>query len=130
MLETGLGITVVLTAVLGLAVSVVVTSQTLFTVTQEHLTNYATLAAVGFGRTQLLLCVIVQGLVLGGGGVLIGSALFTVAAHFSKRTPLPLEALPEVYAGLVAVSVASSLAGAFLSMRSLLRLDPASVFRG
>jgi putative ABC transport system permease protein len=130
MLETGLGITVVLTAALGLVVSAVVTSQTLFTVTQEHLSNYATLAAVGFGRTQLLSCVIIQGLVLASGGVLIGSALFTVAALASRRTPLPLETLPEAYAGLVVVSFASSLAGAFLSMRSVHRLDPASVFRG
>ena len=50
MLETGAGLTVVLTAVLGLVVSAVVTSQTLYTVTQEHLVNYATLSAVGFGR--------------------------------------------------------------------------------
>ena len=49
----------------------------------------ATLSAVGFGRTQLLSCVIMQGLVLASGGVFIGSALFAVAAHFSKRTPLP-----------------------------------------
>jgi putative ABC transport system permease protein len=130
MLETGLGITVVLTAILGLVVSVVVTSQTLFTVTQEHLSNYATLAAVGFGQNQLLSCVIMQGLVLTSGGVFIGSMLFAVAAYFSKRTPLPLETLPEVYAGLVVVFVVSSLAGAFLSMRSVLRLDPATVFRG
>lgn len=130
MLETGLGITVVLTAVLGLAVSAVVTSQTLFTVTQEHLSNYATLAAVGFGRIQLLLCVVMQGFVLASGGIFIGSTLFAITAYFSKRTPLPLETLPEVYAGLVSVSVASSLAGAFLSMRTVLRVDPATVFRG
>ena len=130
MLETGLGITVVLTAVLGLAVSVVVTSQTLFTVTQEHLANYAALAAVGFGRAQLVGCVIVQGLVLAAGGVLVGSALFGAAAHLSQRTPVPLETLPEVYAGLVLVSVLSSLAGGFLAIRSIRRLDPASVFRG
>jgi putative ABC transport system permease protein len=130
MLETGLGVTVVLTAILGLLVSVVVTSQTLFTITQEHLSNYATLAAVGFGRAQLLLCVILQGLVLAGGGVSIGSALFAVVAHCGKRTPLPLETLPEVYAGLVLVSIGSSLAGAFLSVRTVLRLDPATAFRG
>jgi putative ABC transport system permease protein len=130
MLETGLGITVVLTAILGLAVSVVVTSQTLFTVTQEHLNNYATLAAVGFGRTRLLLCVILQGLVLESGGIGIGTALFAIAAHVSRRTPLPLETSPEIYAGLVGVSIASSLAGAFLSVRAVLRVDPASVFRG
>lgn len=130
MLETGLGITVVLTAILGLIVSVVVTSQTLFAVTQEHASNYATLLAVGFGRGQLLLCVIVQAFVLAIGGVLIGSVLFAAAAHLSSRTPLPLQTLPEVYAGLVAVSLVGSLAGAFLSMRTVLGLDPASVFRG
>lgn len=130
MLETGLGITVVLTAALGLAVSVVVTSQTLFTVTQEYSRNYATLTAVGFGRGQLIGCVVLQGLVLVGGGVLIGSALFAVAAHASARTPIPLEMLPEVYTGVVGVSVLSSLCGAVLSIRSVLRLDPASVFRG
>jgi putative ABC transport system permease protein len=129
MLETGLGITVVLTALLGLTVSVVVTSQTLFTVTQEHLGYYAMLSAVGFGRTQLLLSVIMQGVVLASGGVLIGSTMFMFAAYFSSRTPLPLETLPELYAGLVAMSAASSIAGAFLSMRSVLKLDPATVFR-
>ena len=130
MLETGLGITVVLTAVLGLTVSVVVTSQTLFTVTQEYLPNYATLAAVGFGRGQLTACVLVQAIVLVGGGVAIGTALFAAAAHASATTPIPLETLPEVYVGLVAVAVGSSLLGAYLSIRSVLRLDPASVFRG
>jgi putative ABC transport system permease protein len=130
MLETGLGLTVALTAVLGLSVSIVVTSQMLFTVTQENIRNYATLAAVGFGRVQLLSCVLVQGFLLTMGGVVIGSVIFAVAAHLSKRTPVPLETLPEVYAGLVVVSLVSSSAGAFLSIRILFRLDAASVFRG
>jgi putative ABC transport system permease protein len=130
MLETGLGITVVLTAILGLTVSVVITSQTLFTITNEHLRNYSTLAAVGFSKLQLLACICVQALTLTTGGVVIGSFFFGVAAHLSSRTPLPLETLPEVYAALVAVSMGSSLAGAVLSLRSVIRLDPATVFRG
>jgi putative ABC transport system permease protein len=130
MLETGAGLTVILAGTLGLAVSVVVTSQTLFAVTQEYLGNYATLAAVGFGRAQLLSCVLIQGLVLAAGEVLLGSAGFAVAARFSARTNLPLETRPEVYAGLVAVSVGSCLLGALLSVRTVLRVDPATVFRG
>ena len=130
MLGTGLGITVVLTAVLGLAVGAVVTSQTLFTVTQEHIRDYATLSAVGFGRGRLLGCVVVQGLVLATGGVLIGSALFAVASTVSARTAIPLDMLPVVYAGLVGASVASSLGGAVVSLRLVSRVDPASVFRG
>jgi putative ABC transport system permease protein len=130
MLETGAGLTVILAASLGLAVSVVVTSQTLFAVTQEHLGNYATLAAVGFGRAQLLACVLIQGLVLAAGEVLLGSAGFAAAARFSAPTNLPLETTPGVYAALVALSVGSCLVGAFLSVRAVLRVDPATVFRG
>ncbi len=130
MLETGAGMTVILAAGLGLAVSVVVTSQTLFAVTQEHQGNYATLAAVGFGRAQLLYCVLFQGLFLAAGEVLLGSAGFAAAACASARTNLPLETTPEIYAALVAISAASCLVGAFLSIQVLLRLDPATVFRG
>jgi putative ABC transport system permease protein len=130
MLETGAGLTVILAASLGLAVSAVVTSQTLFAVTQEYLGNYATLAAVGFSRAQLLGCVLVQGLILAVGEVLLGSAAFAVAAGFSARTTLPLETTPAVYAGLVVIALGSCLLGGVLSVRTVLRVDPATVFRG
>jgi putative ABC transport system permease protein len=130
LMETGLGITVVITAILGLSVSAVVTSQTLFTVTQEYLRNYSTLSAVGFSRGQLFHCVFTQGLVLVFGGITIGSTLFLAAALASAKTPIPLEMLPEVYWGLVAVALFGGLCGAFLSIRSIWRIDPAGVFRG
>jgi putative ABC transport system permease protein len=130
MLETGAGMTLVLTAALGLAVSVVVTSQMLFTVTQEHLGNYATLAAVGFGRVQLLACVLSQALILAGGEVLLGSAGFGYVAWLSRGTNMPLETTPAVCLGLVAVSVGGCLLGAILSVRTVLQVDPATVFRG
>jgi putative ABC transport system permease protein len=130
MLETGAGLTVILAACLGLAVSVVVTSQTLYAVTQEYLGNYATLAAVGFSRLQLLGCVLIQGLVLGGGEVLLGSAGFAAAARISARTNLPLETTPWVYAGLVVFALGSCLVGGLLSVRTVFRVDPATVFRG
>jgi putative ABC transport system permease protein len=130
MLETGAGLTVILAASLALAVSVVVTSQTLFAVTQEYLGNYATLVAVGFGRAQLLACVLMQGLVLAVGEVLFGSAGFAIAARFSVQTNLPLETSPEVYAGLVMIAVGSCLVGSLLAVRTVLRVEPATVFRG
>ncbi len=130
MLETGAGLTVILAAGLGLAVSAVVTSQTLFAVTQEHLGNYATLAAVGFGRGQLLGCVLIQGLVLAFGEVLLGSAAFAAAARLSAPTNLPLDTTPAVYAGLVLVAAASCLLGVLVSVRTVLRVEPATVFRG
>ena len=40
--DTGLGLTVVTTAALGLVVSTVIISQTLYAITNDHLGNYAT----------------------------------------------------------------------------------------
>ncbi len=130
MLDTGAGLTVILAAVLGIVVSAVVTSQTLFAITQEYLANYATLAAVGFDRAHLLACVLIQGLILGCGEVLLGSAGFAIAVQLSSRRNLSFQTTPAVYAGLVLVALASCLLGGFLSLRTILRLDPATVFRG
>jgi putative ABC transport system permease protein len=129
MLETGLGLTVVLTAALGAAVGVVVTSQTLFTITQEHLPNYATLVALGFGRGQLVGCVLVQALVLGGLGVAVGSLGFFAAGQLSARTPIPLETTAPVFAGLVSASLLSSVGSSYLSLRAVFSIDPVTVFR-
>jgi putative ABC transport system permease protein len=129
MLETGIGITVLLTAALGLVVGLVVASQTLFSITQDHLPNYATLLALGFSRWQLVRVVLLQSLQLGAGGVLVGSAAFSLASCASTATPIPVETTPPVYAGLVAVSLLSCLLASFLSVRSLFRVDPVAVFR-
>lgn len=65
MLETGVGITVIITAVLGLLVGVVIMSQTLFAITQDHIANYATLLALGFHQKTLRSIVLTQSLSLG-----------------------------------------------------------------
>jgi putative ABC transport system permease protein len=127
--ETGMGLIVLLTAALAVLVSAVVTSQTLFTVTQDHLANYATLLAVGFSRRRMLGCVFTQGLVLGGLGVLLGGAAFHALSVASARTLVPLEMTVAIFAALVGVSVLCCLLGSFLSVKAVLRIDPVAVFR-
>ena len=129
MLETGVGITVVITATLGLVVGAAVTSQTLYAITHEHLGNYATLLALGFKHTRLATVVLAQGGLLAVAGIGIGAGLFAAAGAASARTPIPLEMTPMVFAVLVLVSVASCLGASWLSLRSILRLDPVSVFQ-
>lgn len=129
MLETGVGITVVVTACLGLAVSVGITSQTLYAITQEHLANYGTLLALGFQRSALVRMVLAQSLLLGMAGVAGGSALFFPAAMLSARTPIPLETTPQVYSALIVVSLASCGLAALMSVRTIFHIDPVKVFR-
>jgi putative ABC transport system permease protein len=130
LLQTGLGITIVLTAILGLVVGAVIISQTLFATTQQNLPHYATLLAIGFGRVQLAAVVLLQSLVLGLSGVGLGTALFFQAMWLSAETPIPLETTAPIFAGLVLAALACCVLASFVSVRSIFRIDPVSVFRG
>ncbi len=128
MLETGVGITVVLTAFLGLAVGTVIVSQTLYAATQENLPHFATLLALGFPLRTLVSVVLVNAAAVGGAGMLAGGALFGLAMLASARTPIPLETTPAIAAGLVAVQLLSCLLASVLSINLLRRTDPITVF--
>jgi putative ABC transport system permease protein len=128
MMETGLGITVITTAILGLAIGTVIVSQTLYAITNDHLSNYATLLAIGFGRSQLASIVFIQAIVLGVIGITIGSALFGRVSQLTQTTPIPIETTPVIFGAVMAALLGSCIAASFLSVRSIFRLDPVSVF--
>jgi putative ABC transport system permease protein len=129
LVETGTGLILLTTASLGLVVGAVVASQTLHAITQDHQANYATLLAVGFSHRQLLGCVLLQGMILSSLGILLGSVALKGLSILSANTPAAVEMTALVYTGLVAVSLASSLLGSFLSVKTIFHLDPVAVFR-
>ncbi|WP_445371055.1 ABC transporter permease [Methylomonas sp. HW2-6] len=128
MLETGVGITVIITALLGLLVGAVIMSQTLFAITQDHIGNYATLLALGFHQKTLRQIVLTQSLVLGGLGMIIGSVLFLIASSISARSPIPLETTALASSSLVTFSIFCCIAASWFSIRAIFKLDPVSVF--
>lgn len=130
MLETGVGITVIITAALGLLVGAVIMSQTLFAITQDHIANYATLLALGFHQKTLRQIVITQSLSLGGLGVIVGLILFFLACDASAHSPIPLETTPLVTLSLVAFSLLCCIASSWFSVRAIFKLDPVTVFHG
>ncbi len=130
MLETGVGITVIITALLGLLVGAVIMSQTLFSITQDHIANYATLLALGFHQKTLRQIVLAQSLSLGGLGVVVGSILFIAACNASARSPIPLETTPLVSLGLIGFSLLCCIAASWFSIRAIFKLDPVMVFHG
>ncbi|MDD1622853.1 MAG: ABC transporter permease [Methylococcaceae bacterium] len=130
MLETGVGITVIITAFLGLLVGAVIMSQTLFAITQDHIGNYATLLALGFHHNTLRQIILAQSLTLGGLGIIAGSILFVLACNASARSPIPLETTPIVSIGLIAFSLLCCIGASWFSIRAIFKLDPVSVFQG
>jgi putative ABC transport system permease protein len=130
MLETGVGITVIITAALGLLVGAVIMSQTLFAITQDHIGNYATLLALGFHQKTLRAIVLTQSLSLGGLGIALGSLLFILACNASARSPIPLETTSSVSVGLIVFSLLCCVAASWFSIRAIFKLDPVMVFQG
>jgi putative ABC transport system permease protein len=129
MLETGAGITVVLTGLLSLLVGGVIVNQALVSMTHDHLPNYITLLALGFSRAQLTAVVVTQALVLGLAGVLLGSMAFVGASRLTVGTHIPVETTGGVFLGLAGTCLACCLIASMLASRSVYQIEPLSVFR-
>lgn len=130
MLETGVGITVVLTAVLGFAVSGLVTSQTLYAITNDNRAHYATLLVVGFSKFKMCGIVMLQSTVLGILGTALGWCLFLLGARASAETPIPLESTTAVSIGLWSANLIVCVVSALIAVRTVCSVDPISVFAG
>lgn len=130
MLETGVGITVIITAFLGLLVGAVIMSQTLFAITQDHIGNYATLLALGFHHKTLRQIVLTQSLSLGGLGIIVGLIFFIFACNASARSPIPLETTLMVSLSLISFSLLCCIGASWFSIRAIFKLDPVTVFQG
>jgi len=128
MLETGAGITVVLTAMLGGLVSAAITSQTLFALVNDNLTSFSMLIALGFSKLKLIAIVMFQGALLGIVAGTIGSVLFAVMAHASATSTIPLETTPSVFTALFLTNVLVSTLSSVVAIRSILSVDPVSIF--
>lgn len=128
MLETGAGITLVLTAALGLAVGALIGSQTLYAVTQENQKEYATLLAIGFSRSSMVAVVMLQSTVFSVASVLLGSLLFEYAAGQLDQSPIPLETTPLIFASTVVGYIIAMWLASLVAMRAVFRVDPLTVF--
>ena len=125
---SGAGAALGFTALLGLIVGVVVVAQTLFTIAREHLRELGTLKALGALDRELVGFVAWQAAYLAVVGGLCGCALaFAVAALVSRFL---LVLLPGSLLALGALVVVAMCALASVSsVRNVLRLEPAEVFK-
>lgn len=128
MIGTGIGFTVVMTAILGVIIGALVISQTLFSLLQDHRPHYATLLALGFEVGVLGKVVFFQALLLWVIGAVAGSAAFHGASMIAERSPVPLRMPPEVLAGVLFAQGIASLAAGWWVLRKLRKIDPVTVF--
>jgi putative ABC transport system permease protein len=129
--STGIPVNFGITIALGFIVGAAITGQTFFLFTIENLKQFGALKAMGVSNLRLVGMILLQGLVVGFLGYAVGLGL--TAAFFESTSGVT------ALAGLVLTPEAALLVGvsdlviilitALLSIRKVLVLEPAMVFR-
>ena len=123
------GVAVGGSALLGLIVGAVVTSQTLYAATAASLKEYATLRALGIPRWRIAGAVLTQSAWVGGLGVIIAlPASFAVARAVDAVGAKAILPWPLVAAS-AGVTVAMALLSGLAALRSLRLIEPAQLLR-
>ncbi len=129
LLETGMGLGFAFSGALGLFIGVVITSQTLKSVINGSLREYATLRALGVSRDALRLVVLEQSGWVG----LLGSVVTTVVAWLCVRAAESYHVLIAApgwsYAGTGAFVLLIALVSGLFSLRALSLAEPAILLR-
>ena len=127
--KTKAGIALGYTALLGLLVGAVVTSQTLYAATAASSKEYAILLAMGIPRRKVTATVLVQTFWVGLFGIVLAYPLVHALAGLGRladvQIPLPIELL--VLAAVVTL-VMSMMAG-LVALRSVRKIEPMNLLR-
>jgi putative ABC transport system permease protein len=132
MRNTGIPVNFGITVMIALVVGTVVAGQTFYIFTIENLKQFGTFKAIGVTNRRIVAMILLQALVVGGTGYALGMAM--AAAFFSitvNYLPTRGIVLPwQVMAGIAAVVLFVVGLASLMSIRRVLVLEPAVVFRG
>jgi putative ABC transport system permease protein len=135
MKRTGIPVNFGITVLLGFLIGAAIAGQTFYLFTLDNLKQFGALKAMGVSNLRIIGMVLLQGLVVGVLGYMIGlgmASLFGEAVAWKMRgTGLPLAdfmAWP-IPIGTALAAGLIVLASALISLRRVLALEPASVFR-
>jgi len=124
---TGAGAALFGSALLGIAVGTVIVAQTLYSSTKDHLSEFATLRAMGSSRRYLYLTILWQALLTAIIGFAIAAAASLGLARLSAESALPIVMTPGLIVGLFVLTVAMSIVSAISAIVVVTRVDPVTV---
>jgi putative ABC transport system permease protein len=130
MFGTGAGISVLIAAGLGLLVGVVVVAQTIYAATIDHIREYGTLKAMGATNGYLFRVIITQAVISALIGGVLGVGIGLTAAHASQAGTTAIIVPSLLAASLLALTVLMCIVASLVSINTVVRLDPAIVFKG
>lgn len=125
---TGAGAALFAGALLGVIVGTVIVAQTLYSSTKDHLSEFATLRAMGSSNGYIYRVIIYQALLNAIIGFIIASAIGAVVVEMTAKSALPIVITPWLIAALFVLTVVMCVASAIGAIVRVVRIDPATVF--
>ena len=126
--QTGAGAALIAGAVLGLIVGIVIVAQTLYSSTKDHINEFATLRALGAGAGYIVKVILMQAVLSGLIGYVLGFVLALGVIEAAKDTKLTVIMTPELAGTLFAVTIGMCVFAAISAIVKVIRIDPAVVF--
>lgn len=130
MLSTGAGAALMLTAILGFVVGMVIVAQTLYATTMDHLPEFATLKAMGAPDSYVNKVLLVQACLSAFLGYVIGMSICYVLMRLQQYSDAAITVPLSWAAGIFLVTIGMCIAASIISIRKIMHIDPAVVFRG
>ena len=125
---TGAGAALFAGALLGVIVGTVIVAQTLYSSTKDHLSEFATLRAMGSSNRYIYNVIIYQALLNAVIGFAIAARLGAAVVQMTAKTALPIVITPWLMVALAVLTVVMCVASAIGAIIRVVRIDPATVF--
>src|SRR5437762_1517446 len=130
--NTGIPVNFGITIAVGLLVGLVVSGQTFYLFTVENLKQFAALKAIGVTNPRLIGMILLQALAVGFIGYAVGTGMAAMFFEITARriATRGIVLLWQNVAGVGALMLLVVITASLLSIRRVLVLEPAAVFRG
>jgi len=129
MKRTGIPINFGITVALGFIVGCAIAGQTFYTFVLENLNQFGSLKAMGVGNGRIVGMVLVQGLVVGAIGYGLGVGLASLFGALTRNTEISFFMPWQVLVGTAVAVLVIVMLSSLVSVRKVLVLEPAVVFR-
>jgi putative ABC transport system permease protein len=127
--QTGMGMALFLTAILGLMVGGAIVGQTIYAYTMEHLHEFGTLKAMGAKNRDIYIVILSQAAISGILGFAIASAMTLLMRQTMEQAGVTLYLSGGLMTILFFIVLLTCFASALVSVRKIRTLDPVMVFR-
>lgn len=126
--RTGAGVALIGGALLGSLVGTVIVAQTLYSSTKDHLSEFATLRALGSSSGYIHQVILAQAGLSAVIGYVLGMSIALGVLVLSKNTALPLVMTPGLAFWLFTLTVGMCAISALSAIVKVTKIDPATVF--